>query len=138
VSFGAEAVILGFVAACTATGVLPFTGSNRYITVVVMAFALGIQNSTVRHFGVPDLTTTVLSLTLTALVSETTLVGGSGARPVRRLGSILAMVGGAAAGAGLFEVTVSGVVALAAVLAGLVALGFMTLGKRAESAIIAP
>ena len=64
--------------------------------------AMGIQNGTVRHFGVPDLTTTVISLTLTGFVAESALVGGTGARPVRRLGSIVA---------------------------GLVAIGFLTLGK---------
>jgi uncharacterized membrane protein YoaK (UPF0700 family) len=116
------------VALCTATGALPFTSHERYVTVAILATALGIQNSTVRHFGVPDLTTTVLSLTLTGLAADSALVGGSGSRPVRRLGSILAMLGGAAAGAELLQVTVSGVIAIAAAVAGGVAVVFARWG----------
>jgi uncharacterized protein DUF1275 len=65
VAIGAEASLLALVAILTTAGVLPFSGHGDYAT-VVLAVALGVQNSTVRHFGVPDLTTAVLSLTLTA------------------------------------------------------------------------
>jgi uncharacterized membrane protein YoaK (UPF0700 family) len=123
-AFALEAGVLGAAAVLTATGVLPFVGHGNYATIVVLAVALGLQNSTVRHFGVPDLTTTVLSLTLTGFASDSTLVGGSGSRPGRRLGSIAAMLGGAAAGALLLQVSTSGVIAAAAALATGVAVTF--------------
>jgi uncharacterized membrane protein YoaK (UPF0700 family) len=66
-AIGAEASVLTIVAILTAAGILPLSGRGDYVTVVVLAAALGIQNSTVRHFAVPDMTTTVLSLTLTGL-----------------------------------------------------------------------
>jgi uncharacterized membrane protein YoaK (UPF0700 family) len=83
-----EALILGLAAALTGAGVLPFAGDGRFATIAVLASALGVQNSTVRHLGAPDLTTTVLTLTLTGLAADSTLAGGPGAKPHRRLGSV--------------------------------------------------
>jgi uncharacterized membrane protein YoaK (UPF0700 family) len=48
-----------------AGGVHASGGAGRYVTVVLLATAMGIQNATARHLAVPDLTTTVLTLTLT-------------------------------------------------------------------------
>jgi uncharacterized membrane protein YoaK (UPF0700 family) len=121
-ALGAEAVLLGIVAALTGTGVLPFTGHGNLITIVVLAAALGVQNSTIRHLGVPDLTTTVLTLTLTGLAADHKLVGGPGAKPHRRLGSIAAMLAGAAAGAGILLWSATAVIAIAATLVAAVAL----------------
>ena len=39
---------------------------------------MGIRNATVRRLGVPDLTTTVLTMTLTGLAADSPLAGGSG------------------------------------------------------------
>jgi len=126
VAIGTEASVLALVAILTAAGVLPFSGRGDYATIVILAMALGLQNSTVRHFAVPDLTTTVLSLTLTGLAADSTLVGGGGSRPHRRLGSVAAMLAGAAIGAGLLQVSPSGVIGLAAALATGVAIVFGT------------
>jgi uncharacterized membrane protein YoaK (UPF0700 family) len=132
-AIGAEAWLLAIVAILTAPGVLPFSGRGDYGTIVVLAIALGLQNSTVRHFAVPDLTTTVLSLTLTGVAADSPLVGGSGSRLHRRLGSVAAMLGGAAAGAGLLQVSPSAVIGIAAALAIGVAVVFAT-GRHEEPA----
>jgi uncharacterized membrane protein YoaK (UPF0700 family) len=124
VAFAMEAGILGLAGVLTSLGVLPFDGHGADATIAVLAIALGIQNSTVRHFGVPDLTTTVLTLTVTGLVSDSKLAGGKGAKPVRRLGSVAAMLGGAAAGAGLLQASASAVIAVAAALAAVAAAAF--------------
>jgi uncharacterized membrane protein YoaK (UPF0700 family) len=124
VALGSEAGLLGLTAVLAAVGVLPLDGHGRYATIVVLAVSLGVQNSTIRHFGVPDLTTTVLTLTLTGLTADSTLAGGTGAKPHRRLGSVAAMLGGAAAGALLLQASVSGVIAVAAALAAVVAAMF--------------
>ena len=55
---------------------------------------MGGQNAVVRRLAVPDLTTTVLTLTVTGLVADTT---ASSVR-ARRLVSVLAMLAGALAG----------------------------------------
>jgi len=95
---------------------LPFTGHGSLVTIALLAAALGVQNSTVRHLGVPDLTTTVLTLTLTGLAADNALAGGPGAKPYRRLGSIAAMLAGAAAGAGILQWSATAAIATAAIL----------------------
>ena len=87
----------------TATSVLPWAGNGRLATIAILAAAPGVQNSTVRHLGAADLTTTVLTLTLTGLTADSTLAGGPGAKPRRRLGSVAAMLAGAAAGAAILQ-----------------------------------
>lgn len=123
-AFTTEAVILTWVAVLAGAGILPYTGHGSYVTIVLLAAALGLQNGTVRHFGVPDLTTTVLTLSLTGLTADSSVAGGSGARPVRRLGSIGAMLGGAAAGAALLQTSPSAVIGIAAALTAIVAAVF--------------
>lgn len=123
-AFTIEAVILAAVAVLTAAGVLPYTGHGAYATIALLAGALGMQNSTVRHLGAADLTTTVLTLTLTGLAGDSALAGGPGAKPHRRLGSIAAMLGGAAAGAAILQWSPAAVIALAAILAAAVAGAF--------------
>ncbi len=125
-AFAAEALVIGAVAVLTGTGMLPYAGDGRFATIAVLAAALGIQNSTVRHLGAPDLTTTVLTLTLTGLAADSTLAGGPGAKPHRRLGSVAAMLAGAAAGAGLLQWSPTAVIAIAAILIAAVSVTFMT------------
>jgi uncharacterized membrane protein YoaK (UPF0700 family) len=124
-AFTGEATILGLVAVLTGTSVLPFSGTGRFATIAILAAALGVQNSTVRHLGAPDLTTTVLTLTLTGMTADSTLAGGPGAKPHRRLGSVAAMLAGAAAGAGILQWSPTAVIATAAALAAAVAGAFM-------------
>jgi uncharacterized membrane protein YoaK (UPF0700 family) len=71
----------------------------RYGLIVTLALAMGVQNATARRLAVPDLTTTVLTLTLTGLAADSRLAGGSGGHPARRLISVSAMLTGALVGA---------------------------------------
>ncbi len=125
-AFTGEALILGLVAVLTATSVLPWAGTGRLGTIAILAAALGMQNGTVRHLGAADLTTTVLTLTLTGLAADSALAGGPGAKPRRRLGSVAAMLAGAAAGAGILRWSPAAVIAIAAGLVAAVAGAFMT------------
>ena len=61
------------------------------IVIALLAFAMGVRNATVRRIGVPDLTTTVLTMTLTGLAADSPLAGGSGKGSVRRIAAVLAM-----------------------------------------------
>lgn len=69
--------------------------SSRYALIVLLALAMGVQNATARRLAVPDLTTTVLTLTLTGIAADSQLAGGSGANTGRRLISVAAMLFGA-------------------------------------------
>lgn len=71
----------------------------RYALIVVLGAAMGIQNAAVRRLAVPDLTTTVLTRTITGIAADSTLVGGSGSLAGRRVAAVVAMVIGALTGA---------------------------------------
>ena len=85
--------------------------------VVLLAFAMGLQNAAARRLGVPDLTTTVLTQTVTGLAADSNFAGGSNPNFGRRLLAIAAMLMGAALGAVLiFHVSVSAALAVAVAL----------------------
>lgn len=69
------------------------------VLVVLLGMAMGLQNATARSLAVPDLTTTVLTLTLVGISADSRVAGGSGSRLGRRIVSILAMFLGALIGA---------------------------------------
>lgn len=70
-----------------------------YGLVVTTCVAMGLRKATARRLGVTDMTTTVLTLTLTGLGADSTLAGGSNPRWTRRLASVTAMLTGAAVAA---------------------------------------
>jgi uncharacterized membrane protein YoaK (UPF0700 family) len=74
------------------------TGS-RYALIALLALAMGVQNATARRLAVADLTTTVLTLTLTGIAADSWLGGGSGQRTARRVLAVIAMLLGAIVGA---------------------------------------
>jgi uncharacterized membrane protein YoaK (UPF0700 family) len=81
------------------------------LLIVVLGLAMGLQNAAVRRIDIPDLTTTVLTRTLTGLAADSKAAGGKGARPVRQLAAVAAMLLGAFAG-GLLQLHVTMWVAL--------------------------
>jgi uncharacterized membrane protein YoaK (UPF0700 family) len=91
--------------------------ASAYALIVLMASAMGVRNAVVRSIAVPDLTTTVLTMTLTGFAAESRLAGGSGKGSVRRLTAVIAMLTGAVAGALLLKSSVFAPLGLAAVLA---------------------
>ncbi len=92
--------LAGATVVAAATGAGAHVGSGtRYALVVLLAIGMGIQNSTVRRINVRDLTTTVLTMTLTGIAADARVVGGPGAAVARRALSIAAMVLGALVGA---------------------------------------
>jgi uncharacterized membrane protein YoaK (UPF0700 family) len=98
----AEAIFVGAGATVACTAATVATGWGRYTTIGLLAFAMGIRNAVIRRLSIPDMTTTVLTMTLTGLAADSALAGGTSARAVRRAGSVVAMLLGAIAGAALF------------------------------------
>lgn len=76
---------------------LPYRQWSLAALIVLLGVAMGLQNATARALAVPDLTTTVLTLTLTGLAADATAAKGS--KLGRRLVPVLAMFLGATAGA---------------------------------------
>ncbi|MFF3610787.1 YoaK family protein [Streptomyces sp. NPDC002580] len=98
-TFAAEAVLLG---ACAAAAfAAPDAPATAYVLIAVTSFAMGLRNATVRKLGVADLTTTVLTMTLTGLAADSRLGGGAGHHSPRRTASVFAMSAGALLGAWL-------------------------------------
>jgi uncharacterized membrane protein YoaK (UPF0700 family) len=75
--------------------------SHLYIMIVLTAIAMGLRNATVRRLSVADLTTTVLTLTLTGMAADSSVAGGSGRGWSRRAGAVFLMFTGAVVGAAL-------------------------------------
>lgn len=73
--------------------------SRLYAVIALTAVAMGLRNATARRLAVPDLTTTVLTLTLTAVAADSALAGGTNPRLGRRVASVFLMFAGAAIGA---------------------------------------
>jgi uncharacterized membrane protein YoaK (UPF0700 family) len=94
---------------------------------------MGIRNATVRRIGVPDLTTTVLTMTLTGFASDLPLAGGSGRGTVRRVSAAVAMLAGALAGAILLKTSLSLPLVAAAGLALVTWLVYVPAARRAPS-----
>jgi uncharacterized membrane protein YoaK (UPF0700 family) len=62
------------------------------LVIALLAFAMGVRNATVRRIGIPDLTTTVLTMTLTGLAADSPLAGGSGKGSMCRIAAVLGSV----------------------------------------------
>ncbi|WP_069466013.1 YoaK family protein [Actinacidiphila rubida] len=86
--------------AVDASGGGPATGAERGVLIVLLALAMGWQNAVARSLKVPDLTTTVQTMTLTRMAADSWLAGGTTGRAGVRLLSALALFVGAVAGAG--------------------------------------
>lgn len=113
---GGGAIQAGLVAVALAIALAsaaPEPRSVRYAIIAVLAVAMGIQNAVAARLAVPELTTTVLTKTLTGLASAE---GGGAIAMVRRVAAVAAMALGAVAG-GLLVLNVSVAAALAAALA---------------------
>ena len=91
--------VLVAAAYATARTADPAHSAVRFPLIVLLGLAMGVQNAAVRALAVPDLTTTVLTLTITGIASDSRLVGGPGSRVGRRAVSAAAMFLGALAGA---------------------------------------
>jgi uncharacterized membrane protein YoaK (UPF0700 family) len=99
----------------------PVTSAFRYPLIVVLAICMGVQNAAARKLAIPDLTTTVLTLTITGIAADSTLAGGTGSQSGRRLTAVAAMLAGALAGAALVlhaRIYYPLLIALAAILTG--------------------
>lgn len=89
-------------------------GAARYVLIPLLGTAMGLQNATARKLAVPDLTTTVLTLTIAGLAADSVVAGGRGSRLGRRLPAVLGILLGASVGAVL---VVSGRAPIALVIA---------------------
>ena len=98
-SAGVQLVLLTAAVPLAAAGGDAIGSASRYALIALLALAMGVQNATARRLAVADLTTTVLTLTLTGIAADSRLAGGAGTHTGRRLLSVVAMAVGALVGA---------------------------------------
>lgn len=77
------------------------SGTRPTRSIVPLACSMGLQNGVARKLAVPDLSTTVLTLTIVGIGADSKLAGGPGSRAGRRLISVTSMFLGALIGASL-------------------------------------
>jgi uncharacterized membrane protein YoaK (UPF0700 family) len=84
-----------------------------FAMIALTALAMGTRNAAVRKLAVPDLTTTVLTLTITGIGADSSLAKGNNPRLARRVAAVAAMFLGAALGAVVIHYSISAALWLA-------------------------
>lgn len=113
-ALGIEVVLLVALSILAGTGVCHYHDNTKLVLIGGMAIAFGVQHSTARQFGIPELTTTVLTSTIVGLGVDSRLAGGTGSREKLRYSVVFTMFCGAVLGATLTRAVVAPVLALAA------------------------
>ncbi|WP_203904045.1 YoaK family protein [Virgisporangium aliadipatigenens] len=123
---------VGLLLAATALG-MATTGVGTPAARVLMAFslalAMGTQAATARHLDVKDVSTVVVTSTLTGLAADSRLAAARGQRALRRGAAVLLIAAGAVTGAALCQVHEG----VAVVVAALVVLAVTGLGHTAST-----
>jgi uncharacterized membrane protein YoaK (UPF0700 family) len=129
VALGIETALVGAAALVIAATTVRVGSALAYAIIALLAVAMGLRNAIVRRMGVPDLTTTVLTLTLTGLAADSPPAGGVGTHWHRRLAAVAAMLAGALVGALLEKQGLAIPLALAAGIPAATLLGFVAAGR---------
>jgi uncharacterized membrane protein YoaK (UPF0700 family) len=120
----ASAVSIGFRA--------PYEDNKLKIALVIAltAVVMGLRNAVVRKLGVPDLTTTVLTLTIVGFAADSSLAGGNNPRWGRRAAAVLAMLTGAIAGASMLTYSAAAPLFVCGVVTAICALAQLHLSRK--------
>jgi uncharacterized membrane protein YoaK (UPF0700 family) len=94
-----QAGFVGVAVVLAAASGNPVSAGFRYPLIVSLALAMGVQNATARQLAVPDLTTTVLTLTITGIAADRPPAGAAHSSNGRRVLSVTSMALGALLGA---------------------------------------
>src|SRR5258706_14265514 len=84
--------------------------------IALTALAMGTRNAAVRKLAIPDLTTTVLTLTITGIAPDSSIANGNNPRLARRVAAGRAMFLGGALGGVITRYSVSAALWLGAVI----------------------
>ena len=120
-AFLVETVVLTAASVCAIgyKGVVTAPSVQPLALIALTALAMGARNAAVRKLAIPDVTTTVLTMTLTGIAADSSLANGNNVRLARRIGAVLAMFSGAALGAVVISYSVAAALGLAAAISAL-------------------
>jgi uncharacterized membrane protein YoaK (UPF0700 family) len=102
-------------------GEVPAHGTARFVVTGIVAMGMGLQAATARAVGVKDVTTVVVTSTLTGLAADSRLAGQGGQPWARRLGAVTLIGAGACVGALLLKLDLWAGMTASAVLTAAVA-----------------
>jgi uncharacterized membrane protein YoaK (UPF0700 family) len=102
--------------------------AGAYAIIALVALAMGLRNAIVRKLAVPDMTTTVLTMTLTGLAADAAATPSRIGMSPRRLSVVAAMLVGATIG-GLLEKQSLGLPLAVAAGAGAASFGIYVLSR---------
>jgi uncharacterized membrane protein YoaK (UPF0700 family) len=109
-----EITLLVALAVLAGTGVLNYQGNSKLMMIGILAVTFGLQHSSARQFGIPELSTTVLTSTIVSLGLDSHLAGGTGERHRLRIGVVSTMCAGAFLGATMSRYVIAPVFVVAA------------------------
>ncbi len=100
---GGEGILIAAAAIVAFTAAVKAGSPGAYVTIGLLALAMGARNDTISRLAVQtNLTTTTLTAALTGLASDFALGAGSTALASRRLTSLFSLLAGALLGATLY------------------------------------
>lgn len=99
-----------------------------FVVTGVLALAMGIQAAAARRLAVKDVTTVVVTSTLTGLAADSRLAGGTGASWPRRLLAVALILAGAGVGAVLLAVGGASGIGVGMLVAGVLSLAVTIVG----------
>lgn len=127
---GGELLLIGGAALIAVVVGEPFRKGEAQLLAGLCAIAMGIQNAVARRLAVPDLTTTVLTMTLTGIGADRA-EGAHDQALLRRFLSVATMLGGALAGAEVvLHASTAAALAVLSTLLALVMVGALATGRR--------
>src|SRR5260370_101255 len=100
-------------------GVLLDHSFQPFALIALTALAMGTRNAAVRKLAIPDLTTTVLTLTITGIGADSSIANGNNPRLARRVELVVAMFLGAALGAVIIPYSISAALGLGTAISAL-------------------
>lgn len=104
------------------------TGSVQLIMTGLLSGAMGLQAAGARHVAVKDVTTVVVTSTLTGLAADSIFGNAKGSHPSRRGGAVLSLMCGAFVGAFLLKAQAG----TGLILAGVITLAVTAIGHHVE------
>jgi uncharacterized membrane protein YoaK (UPF0700 family) len=99
---------------------------RTYAVIALLAAAMGLRSATIRRLSAPEVSTTVLTSTITSLASDAGTLAAAPGRQVWQVSTIAARLLGAVAGAVLLEISLMLPVALVAGLTVVTAVAYVT------------
>jgi uncharacterized membrane protein YoaK (UPF0700 family) len=112
-------LIAASVCAIGYTGHVVESSAQPLALIALTALAMGTRNAAVRKLAIPDLTTTVMTLTITGIAADSPLANGNNLRLGRRIASVVALLSGAVLGAVVIRYSIAAALGCAAAISAL-------------------